>query len=141
MNCFRNASILIVCSAIAAMAGGPEILQKRCIQCHSSATRMGGLSLETRAESERVLSGRLLERVLKGQMPPGGGLPDVERQELETWIKAGAPWEAKLTLTARPRAGKNWWSLQPVQVIVPPPVAASGMIDRYIRSKLAEKGL
>ncbi len=126
-------AMLLVCAA--ASAGGPEIIQKRCIQCHNAKTRVGGLSLETRADAEKVLGGRLLSRVESGQMPPGGGLADDERQAIATWLKEGAPWAARLTAASRPRAGNDWWSLQPIRV------AGTGTIDGYILARLAEKGL
>ncbi len=86
-----------------------QILTKRCLSCHNASSRMGNLSLATRADAERVLSGRLLDRIEKGQMPPGGGLPAQERDELKAWLAAGAPWQG--TLTGR----RDWWSLQPIQ--------------------------
>ena len=122
----------------AAFAGGPQILEKRCIQCHNTKARVGGLSLETRAEAEKVLGGRLLSRVLSGQMPPGGGLAEEERQAIASWLKEGAPWDGRLSASARPRADKNWWSLQPVRVQAP---LETGMIDRFIVGGLRQKGL
>jgi len=130
----RLAFILLLLPG-AAMAGGPEILEKRCLSCHNSKARIGGLSLETRADAATVLGGRLLGRVTSGQMPPGGGLAQDERQTISGWLKDGAPWEKRLSATARPRAGKDWWSLQPLKV------AAGGSIDRYIQDGLAAKGL
>jgi len=93
---------------------------------------MGNLSLASRTDAERVLSGRLLDRIDKGQMPPGGGLPVEEREELKAWLASGAPWQA--TLTLRPKASRNWWSLQPIQ-------SKGTSIDQHIEAALAAKGL
>jgi hypothetical protein len=141
MKLYLIGAILLARVGVAA-PGGPEILQKRCISCHNTRARVGGLSLETRADAEKTLGGRLLSRVESGQMPPGGGLPDEERQIIASWLKAGAPWNSPLTAVARPRAGKDWWSLQPIHV-VPPAVlnSGAGIIDRYIFTGLEAKGL
>ena len=90
-------------------AGGPDILQKRCLSCHNGQARMGGLSLESKGDATGVLGGKLLARVEAGQMPPGGGLPTEERAAIREWLGAGAPWEGRLSTAKRPRADKNWW--------------------------------
>ena len=74
-------AVLLACTLATAFAGGPEILQQRCVSCHNASARVAGLSLETRAEAARVLTGKLLARVQAGEMPPGGGLPAAERAE------------------------------------------------------------
>ncbi|HEU0119211.1 MAG TPA: DUF1553 domain-containing protein [Bryobacteraceae bacterium] len=123
-------------STSALLAGGPEILQKRCLSCHNPQAKMGGLTLHSRTAAAGVLAEKLLARVQAGQMPPGGGLPPEERAEIAAWIANGAPWEKDLAIASRPRAGKDWWSLQPLR---PNPAGAS--IDSFIQAKLAEKGL
>lgn len=128
-------SLLGLLLAVVCPGAGPDILQKRCLGCHNGQAKMGGLSLESRADAGSVLTGKLLARVEAGQMPPGGGLPAEERAVLREWLGAGAPWEGRLAAAkARPRAGKDWWSLQPVRF-------AGGSIDGFVRAKLAEKGL
>jgi mono/diheme cytochrome c family protein len=129
---YRAILLLASLAAAPAYGGGPEILQKRCVSCHNGQARMGGLSLETKADAAPVLAAKLWTRVQTGQMPPGGGLPEAERAEIAKWLEAGAPWESRLT--TRPRAGKDWWSLQPLK-------AASGSIDAFLLAKLREKGL
>jgi len=92
---------------------------------------MGNLSLTTRAAAERVLAGRLIARVDANQMPPGGGLSDEEKAQVREWLDAGAKWDG---IVARPRAGSDWWSLQPVR-------KQEGSIDTFIEAALRAKGL
>jgi mono/diheme cytochrome c family protein len=127
-------AILLLASlgAAPAFGTGPEILQKRCLSCHNAQARMGGLSLETKADAAAVLGGRLWARVQAGQMPPGGGLPPAERAELGKWLESGAVWEGRLA--TRQRAGKDWWSFQPLK-------PASGSIDSFLLARLRQKGL
>ena len=121
--------LVILCfSAALAWADPAQILTKRCVSCHNSSSKMGNLSLATRADAERVLSGRLLERIEKGQMPPGGGLPAAELSELKAWLAAGAPWQGTLS------GSRKWWSLQPIE-------AKGTSIDQYIEAALTAKGL
>jgi 3',5'-cyclic AMP phosphodiesterase CpdA len=81
--------VFLLCGVAAAFAGGADVLQKRCISCHNAKARVGGLSLETRAAAEAVLTGRPRARVEAGQMPPGGGLAAGERAEVLAWLEAG----------------------------------------------------
>ncbi len=125
--------LLILCIvATVSWANPVQILTKRCLSCFNPSSKMGNLSLASRPDAERVLSGRLLERIEKGQMPPGGGLPAEERDELKAWLASGAPWQG--TLSLRVKANRNWWSLQPIQ-------SKGTSIDQYIEVALQAKGL
>src|SRR5258708_20910430 len=85
-----------------------EILQRRCLSCHGSKTKVAGLDLSGRESALRgggkgpplhprsATGSLLLERVLKGQMPPAAPLPASESEVLRPCIKAGAPWQASL---------------------------------------------
>jgi mono/diheme cytochrome c family protein/cytochrome c553 len=104
------------------------------------------------------------------QMPPKGKLKDQEIAALTDWVKRGAPWpDARPILSARtvpvpkPAATQSiseathpvalsakdraFWSFQPVQNPLPPPVKdkdkawARSPIDRFILAKLDENGL
>ncbi|MBM3768970.1 MAG: DUF1549 domain-containing protein, partial [Acidobacteria bacterium] len=121
----------ILFAAAALYAAGPQVIQKRCLSCHNDTAKMGNLSLATRAGAERVLAGRLIARVDAGQMPPGGGLNDDEKAQVREWLNAGAKWDG---IAARPRAGSDWWSLQPVR-------KREGSIDTFIEAALRAKGL
>lgn len=83
------------------------ILQKNCLACHSSASKMGGLVMEKfdllmkggkhgpaivpgkSGESRLVL---MLEGKVQPRMPFGGGpLPDADIATIKAWIDAGSP--------------------------------------------------
>lgn len=95
---------------------------------------MGGLNLTTPEAAAGVLAGKLLARVEKGEMPPGAPLPAAEREALRQWVAAGAPWKEAVKVAVRPRAGRDWWSLQPLRT-------TEGSIDGFIEAALAAKGL
>ena len=159
------AASVLFCAAdvFGALEGGLEqaalkIITKRCLECHNPTAREGGLELTTLAVALRggdsgaalvpgdVAGSLLMERVLAGEMPEGNPLPDTERQVLRRWVESGAPWQATLEYVPRQRAGKDWWSLQPLRYAVPPvtsvPAAwASHPVDRFVYAKLEEEGL
>ena len=124
--------VLLLGLASLAFADAPAILARRCLSCHNNSTRLGNLSLESRATAAAVLPAKLLARVERGEMPPGGGLPPAERTVIQQWIAAGAPWEQPLTL--RPRATASFWSLQPL-------ANPGGSIDSHLLTGLRQKGL
>jgi len=126
--------LVLATSVAVCLADGPAILEKRCLGCHNDAAKMGNLSLTSRANAARVLGGSLLGRVQRGEMPPGGGLPREEREAIANWISAGAEWPQTLQTAPRPRAGKDWWSLQPVRKI-------ESTIDDLLNAELRKKGL
>jgi hypothetical protein len=124
--------LLLLSLATVVYADAPQILARRCLSCHNDSTRLGNLSLTSRATAAAVLPAKLLARVERGEMPPGGGLPAAERAEIKQWIEAGAPWET--TLAARPRATSSFWSLQPL-------ASPAGTIDSHLETALRAKGL
>src|SRR5262245_10719946 len=133
-----------------------EILQRRCLSCHGPETKVAGLDLSGRESALRggskgpalqpgsATGSLLLERVLKGQMPPAASLPASESDLLRRWIEAGAPWQDSIE---ERRAGLDWWSLAPLKVRDAPtpsglPAAWSrSAIDRWVYSKLRDSGL
>jgi len=147
--------ILLLALALTAQAQDLErqataIIQKNCLQCHSAAARMGNLVLESRDTALRTLTpgaSSLLEKVRTNKMPPGNPLPAADKETLAKWIDAQAPWTAKLTAVVRKRAGKDFWSFQPLKPTEPalpsntPASWKQHPIDRYIYSALAAKGL
>jgi hypothetical protein len=138
------------------------ILLKRCVECHNAGDPAGGLDLSTREglraggdKGPAVVPGSpdksfLLERIVKGQMPPKkGGRRPLARAEVDTlraWIQGGAPWPAGRALdlfevTTERRAGRDWWSLRPVRrPKVPEVKRAANPIDAFILARLQEKG-
>ena len=142
------------------------LLVRNCVECHSPTNASGGLIL-TNAESlhnggdsgpvlnpDEPLAGYLLERVVAGEMPPPpegeeASLPEEEIRVLREWVKAGAPWPEGRMLdlyerTNSKRAGRDWWSLQPVVRPDVPSVndasSARTPIDAFIVAKLDEQG-
>ncbi|MCA2966877.1 MAG: DUF1553 domain-containing protein [Acidobacteriaceae bacterium] len=124
--------VLALGLASLAYADATAILARRCLSCHNDSTRLGNLSLQSRTTAAAVLPAKLLARVERGEMPPGGGLPPEERTVIQQWIAAGAPWDQPLSL--RPRATSSFWSLQPL-------ANPGGSIDSHLLAALREKGL
>lgn len=137
------------------------LLIKRCLECHRGTDPAGGLSLTTAAElREGGDSGPaidpsqwdesvLLQRVLDEEMPPAKqGQPQPLQAEeaavLTAWIKAGAKWPTKRRLdyferTNEVRAGRDWWSLQPIRRPVVPTTStgpSQNPIDAFIQARL-----
>src|ERR1051326_570585 len=82
------------------------VLERRCVICHGSQTRVAGLDLSNR-ESALHGSGKgpalkpgspmeslLLNRISRKEMPPTGPLPSAEIETLRLWIEIGAPWRS-----------------------------------------------
>ena len=144
-----------------------SILVRRCVECHQEQNKSGGLALTSQAgllaggENGQVVvpgspeASHLLERVLAGEMPPEKQgrpqkLPEGEAQVLRRWIESGAAWPAGRVLslfdsTSDVRAGRDWWSLQPVRRPEVPEVAApagtTNPIDAFIWDVLQRNGL
>lgn len=74
-----------------------QVLNARCIQCHSSGNAIDGVALDsygaTRQEVEPGEPGSsdLYKSVSGGGMPPGGSLTQEQIQLIFDWIMAGAP--------------------------------------------------
>ncbi|MFM8218145.1 MAG: DUF1549 domain-containing protein, partial [Planctomycetaceae bacterium] len=139
------------------------ILVKRCLECHNARDANGGLVLTS---ADRGLRGgdtgpawrpgqpaesTLVERVVAGEMPPPRQgqprpLPAAEQQLLRDWIEQGASWPAGRTLdlfeaTNDVRAGRDFWSLQPVRTGPVPPGSHDNPIDAFIAARLEPAGL
>ncbi len=130
---------LLFLSLIPAAAGayvGPtpfdaarEILENRCLECHTTKESKGGLILETRdglikggdsgtslmpgnpAQSEVIVRVRLPEGD-EEIMPPkkhGTPLSGEEIAVLEKWIEAGAPWNENELLSPRSKTALPRW--------------------------------
>ncbi|MDE2508551.1 MAG: hypothetical protein KGM43_15170, partial [Planctomycetota bacterium] len=137
------------------------ILARRCLDCHSGADPKGELDLSRRgaalaggATGAAIVAGKpdeslLWERVESGEMPPKSPLSKDEKTAIREWIAAGAGWgtdpiDAYQVTTSR-RAGRDWWSLQPVRAVAPPEVARADWprtaLDRFVLRKLEAEGL
>ncbi len=82
-------------------------------------------------------------------MPPSAPLAESEKSVLKAWLAAGAGWGTDpidtYQATTSHRAGRDWWSLQPLSRPAPPSVRHAGrvrtLIDRFILNKLEANGL
>ncbi|MFM7078122.1 MAG: DUF1549 domain-containing protein, partial [Planctomycetaceae bacterium] len=141
-------------------AGAAAILATRCLSCHSGDAQEAGLSLVDAAAAIRggengpalepgSLASPLWTRVDAGEMPPDEPLPPQEREILRAWVAAGAPWAGgpldPLARSTEKRAGRDWWSLQPVREAPLPPAAddawVRGPIDAWVLERLRREGL
>ena len=181
--------VLAFCSSVPQSFAAPSLdaevallLARNCLECHNASDRKGGLDLTQRAKAlaggdsgealkPNDLGSLLLKRIEANEMPPKGrqALSIDDRQRLRDWIQAGAKWAADpidpFLYTSDRRAGYNWWSLQPLKKVEPPPFARSGTrqssdssakphgspttsatepinpIDNFIRHRLTKAGL
>ena len=137
------------------------LLARRCLDCHSGAEPKGKLDLSRRssalaggASGKVIVPGKpeeslLWERVSSDEMPPKSPLAEGEKAVLRKWLATGAGWgadpiDAFQTTTTR-RAGRDWWSLQPLERRAPPIVRKGDWvrtpIDRFILKELEANGL
>ena len=143
------------------------ILQARCVLCHGSDRKEGGLDLRTLASRLKggksgpaIVPGKpeaslLYTRIVKGEMPPAKEakalaveLPtDAETEKIKTWIAAGAkdadPKEVSPDIVKE--SDKKFWSFQsPVKPALPTVKSKSSVrnnIDLFLLAKLEAKGL
>ena len=133
------------------------LLATRCLECHSGKEPEGGLDLGDRDKlatggesGVAVVAGKsgeslLWQRVNDDEMPPKHPLSKNEKQLLRQWIDRGAAWTGDATIdrfqfTSDDRAGYDWWSLQPLRKVTPPPVAKKDWprndLDRFVLARL-----
>jgi hypothetical protein len=137
------------------------ILARRCLDCHSGGDPKGRLDLSTSASALRggegglaIVAGKpdeslLWQRIDSNEMPPKSPLSQSEKATLRDWIAAGAAWGTdpidRYQVTTARRAGRDWWSLQPVHRPNPPSVKSAGWvrgpIDAFVVHKLEANGL
>ncbi len=143
------------------------ILVKRCLECHNDHEVSGGLALTSAAKAKAggdggnvIVAGQveqsvLLDRIANGEMPPekqgkSQKLPDSEIKLLRSWIIGGAQWPKDRILdlyeaTSDVRAGRDWWSLQPVATPkVPVPTNADRVanpIDAFVLARLEAEAM
>lgn len=133
------------------------LLIKNCIECHSAHESSGGLNLTSAdglkkggdsgpaIDHEHLDQSLLVKRVTAGEMPPEkNGQPQTlspqEQNLLSKWLATGATWPEGRSLelyerTTSKRAGRDWWSLQPLA----PPQGQS--IDTLWLSRLQSQSL
>jgi len=132
------------------------ILTGKCLSCHDSLKKKGGLDLTRRAAALKggdngtalapgnSTDSLLYKRVAAGEMPPGNPLSPEQVAAFKKWIDGGAAY-AREPLVPSGRAGPDWWSLQKIVRPTPPAVKNEKWvrtpIDRFILGKLESKGL
>ncbi len=139
------------------------VLVEHCYSCHSQDAATNGklkanLFLDTRDGMQRggdsgssLVAGQTHESlILKAlryedyEMPPAGKLPQSVIDDFERWIADGAVDPRRESQPIKQRAmdleaGRQFWSLQPLQSIEPP--SNSHPVDAFIRKSLAKKQL
>ena len=135
------------------------ILKQHCFQCHGEEPKPKGkldlrtvkMMLKGGAEGPEIAPGkpgesRLWKRVESDEMPIGHKkVSPVQKAVLKTWIEQGAK-------TARPEPDNpndamfteeelRHWAWQPVAKVAPPNAKPAHPIDKFLATKLAEKGI
>jgi hypothetical protein len=138
-----------------------RILARRCLECHNSSERSGGLDLSRLAavtaggdsgppiEPGKPDESYLIQRIEAEDMPPEHPLPEREKDILRNWVAAGAPWGSnpidRFRYSNETRAGYDWWALKPLEQAAPPKTNnahwAINEIDHFILGSLEENGL
>jgi Protein of unknown function (DUF1553)/Protein of unknown function (DUF1549)/Planctomycete cytochrome C len=142
------------------------LLIRRCVECHSGPDASGNLRLTTHdgllaggdsgavIDTDSLDASNLLQRVIDGDMPPERQskpqpLPSQEVELLTRWVNSGAEWPAGRILnlferTNDLRAGRDWWSLQPVERPDIPKLANSSggehPIDAFVHARQQSAG-
>lgn len=174
----RTICLITVLSIAVGVCGGEvdferdiaPALVNACLDCHRPGKTSGGLDLTTAAgvlkggdsgaaiEPGKPDDSVLLSRVLTGEMPPEDeeGHPprrrptDKEKQDLKTWIAAGATWPKDRELglheqTVDLEKAKTFWSFQPVRRAEIPTTthgnAIVNAIDAFVWEKLDQAQL
>ena len=165
------AAVLLAAPAFAADRPSPEaveffetkirpVLAEHCLKCHGDKKQSGGLRLDSKAATLQggdngpaVVPGKaaasLIVKAIRHEgdlkMPPKGGkLPAAAIADFVQWIDTGAadPRDGSSSASAVDWSkARAYWAFRPV---VKPPVPAgpeANPIDRFVRAKLAEKGL
>lgn len=144
------------------------ILARRCLGCHTGTDPKGGLDL---GSSETALTGGdsgpalakdnpaaslLWSRIAADEMPPKSPLPAKEKEAIRAWLASGAATDwgpiDPFRWSTDERAGRDWWSLAPLEARTPPPPteedgagAESGSavnpIDAFVRPRLKLEGM
>jgi len=147
-------NLFFMTQLIVAAAGEPDfnrdiapLIAKRCLECHNERDIKGEVNLTTHEGfTKDTKNGRLLlDLVTQGEMPPkqkglSQKLPDDEIRLLEEWVESGAAWPSDRVLglheaTSDVRAGRDWWSLQPVKRPAVPQLTGHP-VDAFVRAKL-----
>ena len=147
------------------------VLANNCYSCHGPSKQMASLRLDSRAavmkgsdngpvivenDPTKSLLIQAVRHLGEVKMPKGRAkLPDAQIEDLEAWVKMGAPWPGEQVLAAHQTAHngeyaitseqRKFWSFQPVRNYAPPKAKTSGWatspIDNFILARLESRGL
>jgi mono/diheme cytochrome c family protein len=133
------------------------ILTGHCLSCHGPEQKKGGLDLSRR---ENALKGgksgvvlvpgspdesALIDKITDGEMPPKKPLAPEQIELLRAWAQGGANYPTEPLSV--PRAGPDWWSLQPIRPVVVPALkgadsaGARNPIDAFVLARQRESGI
>ncbi len=138
-------------------------LSKYCVACHNATDPQGDLDLSSRegwaqgGETGPVLdanwtSSLIWQRLSTNEMPPDvieARPSQAELQDFGEWLKVGVSWPEGRTLSEFDystdfRAGRDWWSFQPLAAEPTPPDASlwsQHRFDSWIAQGLREANL
>jgi mono/diheme cytochrome c family protein len=145
----------------AGIAAVKALFSRKCLSCHHGEDAKGKLdftsreSLLTGGESGPALvasspeKSPIWQRIEQNEMPPKHPLSADEKRLIQNWIATGALWTGAgldpLLASSDHRAGFDWWSLQPFQIV---PIPAANLttpsrqpIDDFVAEKLAQRQL
>jgi hypothetical protein len=137
------------------------ILVDRCLSCHGSNERSGGLRLDSHegllqggdsgkaiviGDAAASLIVQAIERSGDLAMPPDEELSEVEMSAIRTWIDSGAPWpdSTAVLTTSGNEEWKSHWAFQPIGNPSVPDLDSPWIktpIDAFILRKLQTEGL
>lgn len=112
------------------------LISENCLDCHSGKEPEGELDLSTAEAAFRggesgasILPGKvdeslLWEKIDSDEMPPKHPMTAAEKKLIRNWIEAGAKWGTspidRFAKTTGKRAGRDFWSIQPLKKIEVP---------------------
>lgn len=137
------------------------IFVSHCLECHAGDEAEGGLSLidadMAMSESDSGFAilphdpsnSVLWQRVDADEMPPKHPLGLEDKRTLKQWIDEGAAWGTSpidpYATSTSTRAGRDWWSLQPLSEPTVPAVSndrwSRNPIDAFVLHRLQDANL
>ena len=164
----NTAIVPLLACLLGSLGAGPDfdakvapLLARRCLDCHSGTDPKGKLDLSRHASAVKggkggiaIAPGKLdeslvWEKLEADEMPPKSPLSQEEKAVFKDWIITGAKWGTDpidpFQVTTPRRAGRDWWSLQPVIRPETPVVRrddwARTPIDSFVLQKLESNRL
>jgi len=141
------------------------IIRDHCIRCHKPENKKGKLSLATLAdwikggkEGPAAVPFKAEQSLVIEQVSPYGteapempeeGKPLTVQQidDLKKWINTGMVWPEPFVIEEKPKADKNFWSLQAITKVSPPSIEdapkawTQNPIDLFTYAKMKEQQL